>query len=545
MRVKFLWLIGAVIVSLIFNHNYPLSLNILSPSFIVDETFFYASRSRQFLENKTFSDIAIWEHRQDNSLYLGEAIPTILLAGLKNNFYLADIIFPFFSFLAIGWLIFKLTKNHYLSICGSILTIGFYNYLSYFPYLPSIINKILGALNQGSYSLLIRTPHPQLTLGLWMIFCGFLWMKLNKKMSSFLLGLSLAILTYSHFFYWTYGLLWTLILGNFSSLFIWLILALPYLINQWQLINLPMWPDFMGKIYFAPLPNINQISLIIFCFSLTLLISKPKLKRFWITFYSSGILIILSSTIIRFGADDPIGHWFARVIEPMSIIMLISLISDRIKKIPNKFLLGLTGILLVYLWQTQKIYFKNIQELLPVETNKIEVFNWLNHNTPNGSVVVTASLKDNIYLTAYTHNNTYISRAQTSLATSNEQLNRFYNIYKTLEISPDKIKEMFTLTEENIRLRSKKRFNFDNCGGNFFYFRKYIDNDYYNCSIPEKELERILWEYSQFKPNIKQYRSDYWLWGLEENEWAEVNPNELNWQKLWENSSYKIFKINE
>ena len=120
------------------------------------------------------------------------------------------------------------------------------------------------------------------------------------------------------------------------------------------------------------------------------------------------------------------------------------------------------------------------------------------------------------------------------------------SIYRTAGIEAVRVNEMFSLTEANKKLRLEKRFNFDDCGGTFFYFRKFVANDYYNCSIPAKELTKLIKQYNNFESNLKQYRTDYWLWGPYEKQWAKIYPKTIaNWQKLWENQDYIIYKIND
>lgn len=502
----------AVLISYIFYHPYSLALNQDSPSFVVDETIFYASR-----------DLS------QPQLFFGEIIPTLLLKILNNNFAWADALFPPLTFLALGWLLFTLTKNHFLSIFGSILTIGFFHYLNYFPYLPSIISLVFRSLSSGSYSLLVRTPHPQLTLGLFAVFAGLVWLKLNRRLSGWPVSLSLAILTYSHFFYWTFALAWLLVLKLFRILPLWLVLSLPYFINQVRLLRHPAWPEYLAESYYAPWPNFSQISLLLFCLILIQLIKAGKLKRFWQSFYLSAAVIIAAAAILRFGADDPIGHWFTRVIEPLTMVMFLALINQRVKFIRPVWLTMLSLVLLIYLWQIQRVYFDKNSAGLVIEPEKIEAFNWLNQHTPPNSVVVTASLADNLYLPAYTHNQVFIPRSQISLITDGEQLDRFLIAQKLAGKTTEEIRQMFAANEN---LKAKKRFDFDHCAGIYLFFRLYAGRDYYNCAVPEAVLEKIISQFEQ-TPSRLAYPADYWLGS---------KPIAFG-QLLWENQTYKIYAL--
>ena len=98
---------------------------------------------------------------------------------------------------------------------------------------------------------------------------------------------------------------------------------------------------------------------------------------------------------------------------------------------------------------------------------------------------------------------------------------------------------------DNQELKAIKRFEFDDCAGHYLYFRQFNGSDYYGCRIPEDKLQQILAQYESMSPQLT-HPADYWLWGPYEEKWAQVNPDKMdNFKLLWENSKYKIYKIND
>ena len=184
--------IAAIIVSLVSGfYNFfiqtPLTLNPNSPSFAVYETFFYAPKVTNPFHQP------------------GELVPAGLMwllakltGSVVNAFIAADFIFPSVTFLAL----FLLTR----SILISLSVLVFYHYLTYFPYLPSVIRLFFHYFQSGSYWPLIRGFHPQISLGLWFIFM--------RRPN----WLTLTLLTYTDFFFWTMGFIWLVFRHYFRPL---------------------------------------------------------------------------------------------------------------------------------------------------------------------------------------------------------------------------------------------------------------------------------------------------------------------------------------
>jgi len=483
-----LWLLVALIVGVIFSFYHliipnlwgikpysPLSLNTMSPSIEVDEAIFYASKAREIIDgNFRLSDVMIVEYKKSPPLFLGELVPAGLIAilsklgnGVESGFMIADFFFPALGFLILSWFIYLLTKNQWWAMIGSLLTMFFYHYLKYLPYLPSIIKLAIKALSSGRCSFMIRSFHPQISLPLFLIFLIGVF-----KKKDWLTGIMLGVLAYSHFFYFSFGLAllgWRL-RKNLKSLIIGLLISLPYLISLLVFKQSGLAEEFLEKIYFSPRVSWNQLIGLSLGIGLSFLIKNKANRWFFLNIFITGLVLILGANLFKFGLDDPIGHWMLRVIYPNLIIITVVIIAERIKTINWKVAVLILIGLLSYQFRVHWQYFKYNAQAFYIESDKLELFEWLNQNTPRGSVVVSASLKDNLYLPIFTHNNNFIPRAQISLVPTQEAEKRFLIAQKMAGKVDSDIKAMF---EINQKLKQKKRFEFDNCAGVYLYFRQF------------------------------------------------------------------------
>lgn len=560
--------------------NYsPLVLNENAPSFTVDETIAYAAKVREILDGHfRLSDIYLWEYKNQPSPLLGEFFPAVIMAGLAKisggitqDFIVADFIFPSLIFLGLSYLIGSLTNKKWLAIPGALITMFFSHYLSYYPYLPSVVGLIIKGLFNGAYSDFIRSFHPQITFNLWLIITIIIWQIIKQGKLSvkkiFLLAGILGLTAYSYIFYWTYAVTWTglvflgmffskkfkLSIDIFKTLLLAGILTIPYLINLWQFQKSPLSQDFIaGLSSFTPL-SIKTLFLILGLIGLNCLLIKEKtVIFFWLSFYSAGLILFVIAKPLGFTINDPIGHWLMRVIYPMATINLVTIILKLAKQDYHRWAIGLAGGLLIYQGICHWQYFKKNAAVFHLEAERKEAFNWININLNPEDVIVTTSLLDNLYLPVYTSVNIFIPWTQYTIASDQEGIERFLMIYKLAEIPEKRVQEMFEFTETNKQYAIKKRSKYEDCGGTYFYFLKFSKDQpysHYNCSVDPDQLKKILVEYEQIKVNLKtiknKYRADYWLWGPNENQWARVNPDQLGWQKLWQNQSYSIYRLPE
>ena len=584
-RLMIWWTFVALGVSLVFGFYHltlsgsqdyysPLVLNEEATSFVTDETNFYAPVIREVLDGHLWSsDYFIYEYKEAASPFRSNLVPVLMMGGLakltgsvENSFILADFIWPVFSFLSLSYFIYALTKKAYLAPAGALLVMNLGHYFSYFPYLPTALNKMIEAWSTGAYSEFIRSYNPQISLSFMMMFVYVLYriqVTKQKKNDWWWFGLGLGLLFYTYVYYWTFAVAWTLvlILINFLrkklvivkklilGLTVGLVMAIPMLSEFWRFQQSSLSDWFSLSYRSLPPLTIKPFILITGLLLVSRLLIKNKSERlYWQSLFLTGLGLFFSVHWLKLAIDDPVGHWMNRVIYPFSLLLIYRLAIKRVKK--NQILLGicLGLLLLVYQGRVHWQYFNNKAEVFQLEPERIEVFNWLNQNTANDSVVLTTSLIDNTYLPVYTHNNVFIPFSILSLAPFKEAEERMFLVYKTAMVPETRIKQMFSLTEDNQQLMLKKRFKFDDCGGHYLYFRRFVANDFYNCSVPEDYLDQMLTSYREMKGNLASYKDkykmDYWLWGPNEKKWSMVKPEQFkDWRLVWQNDWYQVYKL--
>lgn len=137
------------------------------------------------------------------------ALPARLL-GLSSStaFIVLGFLGPFFSCLAIFWLIKLVIKDPRLAAAGSVLVIAF-GALAAGQGIVSLLTSNYGY----SYFLFLRRYEPLAPFPLFFIFCAFVWKAITAKRSVGILwavaaGVALSILVFSYFYLWTSAVAW-------------------------------------------------------------------------------------------------------------------------------------------------------------------------------------------------------------------------------------------------------------------------------------------------------------------------------------------------
>ena len=135
------------------------------------------------------------------------ALPARLL-GLSSStaFIVLGIVGPFFSCLAIYWLIRDVLKSRKLAAAGCAFVISFGALAA-----GQGVLKLLTSDYGYSYFLFLRRYEPLAPFPLFFLFCVFVWKALNAKRSalwSVAAGLTLGVLIFSYFYLWTSAAAW-------------------------------------------------------------------------------------------------------------------------------------------------------------------------------------------------------------------------------------------------------------------------------------------------------------------------------------------------
>jgi hypothetical protein len=153
---------------------------------------------------------------QPESLFSIQFVPAYLIAvtasllGISSStaFIALGFLVPFFSCLAIFWLIANLIQDHRLSAAGSVIVLCFGALAA-----GTGIIHVLSSSFQYAFLPFLRRFDPALPFPLFFLFCTFVWKSLNAyRRAAFgwavAAGLSLDILIFSYFYLWTSALAW-------------------------------------------------------------------------------------------------------------------------------------------------------------------------------------------------------------------------------------------------------------------------------------------------------------------------------------------------
>ncbi|MGH9879887.1 MAG: hypothetical protein ACRD6N_00525, partial [Pyrinomonadaceae bacterium] len=151
---------------------------------------------------------------QPESLFSIQFVPAYLIAlparflGLSSStaFIVLGILGPFFSGLAIFWLIENVIKDPKLAAAGSVIVICFGSLAA-----GQGIAHLLTSDYGYSYFLFLRRYEPLAPFPLFFLFCCFVWKALTAKRTvrwAVAGGLALGILVFSYFYLWTSAAAW-------------------------------------------------------------------------------------------------------------------------------------------------------------------------------------------------------------------------------------------------------------------------------------------------------------------------------------------------
>lgn len=158
---------------------------------------------------------------QPESLFSIQFVPPYLIAlparllGMSSStaFIALGFLVPFFSCLSIFWLIANLTQDNRLAAAGSVIVLCFGALAA-----GTGLIHILSSSFQYAFLPFLRRYDPALPFPLFFVFCTFVWKSLSIDSRAYFgwsvaAGLTLAILIFSYFFFWTSALAWLVCLA--------------------------------------------------------------------------------------------------------------------------------------------------------------------------------------------------------------------------------------------------------------------------------------------------------------------------------------------
>lgn len=457
----------------------------------------YAGRSKEFVEGKFPTKVYLKDHI--GFPFFDPPLAEIVMGAtwkLFNNLNIAFIFWNVSSFLIIFYLIYSIvnkeTNNQYLAILCSFLVLIAGNTLLD-PW--NITNNLSRTLPY------FRFIHPGISgIFLFLGLFGFYKLLDNKSIRYlFLTGIIFGLLFYQYVYFAAYFIalhilvitlatFWLLynkkfkeiylfeikcplkiIKRTFLSLFIGLVIAIPYFINL--LFQKLYFPDIMDRLGIHNTRNIFSIgfseywlqSLIIILiglavFSIFLIrnknFSNQKLIFTINLFFLAGIASFYSTLITGISMHNT--HWFGYIILQFFFLTLtITFFSFKTKKIRNlhKKRLALLHLLIIFLLIYTSINtfahsMENYDQYCITKTD-LEIFKEIDSITPKEATILSNDPSIVLVLPIYTDNNIFSPRAH-SKSSSNELRERFLIKKAILKTSSEDLKTgLENLTEKN------------------------------------------------------------------------------------------------
>jgi len=155
-------------------------------------------------------------HPVPESLYSIQFVPAYAIAGparlvgasSSTAFIALAVLAPFFSCLAIFWLITNVIKNHRLAAVGSVVVLCFGALAAG----QGVVHLLTSDYGYSSF-LFLRRYEPLVPFPLFFLFCAFVWRMLTAEQRfrigwSVAAGLTLDLLVFSYFYLWTSAVAW-------------------------------------------------------------------------------------------------------------------------------------------------------------------------------------------------------------------------------------------------------------------------------------------------------------------------------------------------
>ncbi|MBI2443880.1 MAG: hypothetical protein HYV42_01395 [Candidatus Magasanikbacteria bacterium] len=471
-------LVGAITIAPVFIFRISLGSRFQGMHFLpLDDEEFYLTRMQEIVDgHPLIGSMFLWEYKNRPPLlpptveFIYVSISKILGVAPVAALIGGKFVWPAILFLLVFALVKQLTAGVKLSMWaaaagGLLVTLGF-DLVDY----QRLVALILGAPGQtGGLPLWARPVNPVAgAVGLFS-FLNLLWLIIERRRRRLIpvASLFLALMFGSYYFSWGMALAITAVLGLvylfyrrfaiikdiFFVVILGVILAAPY----WYLVSWARsFPEFAAATTrFAllytrqPLAN-NLVTVATLAFAGGLVIYQKWSARqpgeasggqltlntqpwaYWGGAFLVGSLAAFNQQVITGRAVWPF-HFVSYSIPLVylaAVVMLARLGSLRWSKLASSLLaaLGVAAVLFSVAMAARfyQVHYQTFVERQPWA----ELFTWFNQNTPRDSVVLVApnAFPLDQFITAYTHNNVYLTEPGNVLAPAE----RFYHNYLTL-----------------------------------------------------------------------------------------------------------------
>ena len=530
----------------------------------------YAFLARDFYEGNIPGDPTLYEHKGRLNPFI-PLVPTAVLAwmtlvagSVTDAFILGNFIFPIIIFLIAYGLLYRQTRNFYISLLSPVVMLLAFDYVITPPLtLHNIIFHLTNIVNaSGPLNYFSRIPHIQMSFIFLLTPVALLYMTMEKRKAAYTVacGLAAGLLFYTYVFYWTIflGVLGIHFLYFLAKKNITLLKQTVLILAVFLLTSVPFWASYMsygmeftedisvrnGKMYSGGLPLVETAKyglILVFFYALS-----NKKDYFFLLMSSlilSGMLLMNSQVITGFSIQK--SHYEFAMAPFASIIIVYSIwrygkhFPSLIRKNYKPITTAIIIILLAAGLYAHYTFAKNKSHLYALEDGSAELYSWLNANTMKDDVVLTLSTEENHLIPVYTHNNVYLPYGAYSLAMEDEIWERFYISYLMLGVNVSQVEKMLNNEEtRNGYIIDHTTNTFDKSKFEIAFWKFYLFSLRYSDEISDEKKSDVMRSYMS-SHNISKYRIDYVVIGPYEREISAVPVGE----SLWSNGKFDVYMM--
>ena len=370
------------------------------------------------------------------------------------------------------------------------------------------------------------------------------------------------------------------------------VLSVPYFLEFMAFKNLEAYPEILlragvetGRFIHLPL-IFAVVSIIFIVISYKVMYKKDKFSFYFLS--SMFVSTILWSNIqIITGFNVQPFHWTYRISEILYFIAAAYILQDGYQQLKNsgknniflqsgkKVLKPIFGFFndkkVVYILIAFYIIYGlgysasaaiNTGDIYVFDKDELRLYDWLNQNTEKDSVVLTLSIDQNIKVSSYAHNNVYLPGGLFSGLTTEEIVDRIIFLYDIYNVSDAELEEKLNVPNDAVRkqyidqLYKGKRFSLSDFEKYYFivypfsvqffygkwdYQHQNPDNSgWIGYYFPSEFREYVMNKRHNKSYNIYEY--DYILIGPYEKQIADTAMIENNFERIFSNNGFRVFK---
>jgi len=515
-----------------------------------------------------------------NLIYILASLPLYV----KDNINLLYFINPLFSIALSVLLIYLIMRNKlsqnsdtlifvfglFLLLLTSYSTrLNTINLLRFVKY-ESFIPKNLGYIG--------RFPHIQFSIFL-LIFWYYTFdrfLKDNSAKNAFLLGVSLSVLQYSYFYFWTAAIGFTaiMLMANLKKDKIAIILLV---ILVYIFFTLPFWVRFltefgtphsdeyalrMGKIFSNELLIFKKtllFPLIVLSINFYLLREKPVKKRIISAVNESSEFICL--TLVTFllanlqvvtGYNVQPGHWYQTFYYPVFCILITKWMMEhnslfRIKTariLVSFFMIIIVGGALI----NNYFYGKRWARFMQLTKDEAELIDYINSNVPEKKLIATDNFNLNSIIRAYSNCYTLVPNGFSSNLSNRELMSRAIFTFRSMGYTEDEFIRELNKSEQWITGYQRQTANNilaeitslpdipDNyIALHYLFHRSCANKEYTKFALDKNLLNQIETSYDN---DIINYQPDYLIHYKNYSVSNPILPEEV----VFANNSFTVYK---